>query len=60
MAWEGPGLRRLSERQVLDFLIYLRDDQKLAGATVNQGPLVSKTGFEMRNLKHVTVDVAYC
>jgi site-specific recombinase XerD len=33
---DGPGLRRLSERQVLDFLIYLRDDQKLAGSTVNQ------------------------
>ena len=33
---DGPGLRRLSERQVLDYLIYLRDDQKLAAATVNQ------------------------
>jgi len=33
---KGPGLRRLSERQVLDYLIYLRDDQKLAAATVNQ------------------------
>jgi site-specific recombinase XerD len=33
---EGPGLRRLSERQVLDYLIYLRDDQKLAASTVNQ------------------------
>jgi site-specific recombinase XerD len=33
---DGPGLRRLSERQVLDYLIYLRDDQKLAGSTVNQ------------------------
>lgn len=32
----GPGLRRLSERQVLDYLIYLRDDQKLAASTVNQ------------------------
>jgi hypothetical protein len=36
---KGPGLRRLSERQVLDDLIYLRDDQKLAASTVNQ-PLV--------------------
>ncbi len=27
---------RLSERQVLDYLIYLRDEQKLAAATVNQ------------------------
>lgn len=33
---DGPGLRRLSERQVLDYLIYLRDDQKLAASTVNQ------------------------
>ena len=33
---DGTGLRRLSERQVLDYLIYLRDDQKLAAATVNQ------------------------
>ena len=33
---KGPGLRRLSERQVLDYLIYLRDDQKLAASTVNQ------------------------
>jgi site-specific recombinase XerD len=33
---DGPGLRRLSERQVLDYLIYLRDDQKLATSTVNQ------------------------
>jgi len=33
---DGPGLRRLSEREVLDYLIYLRDDQKLAASTVNQ------------------------
>ena len=33
---KGPGLRRLSERQVLDYLICLRDDQKLAASTVNQ------------------------
>lgn len=33
---DGPGLRRLSERQVLDYLIYLRDDQRLAASTVNQ------------------------
>ena len=33
---DGPGLRRLSERQVLDYLIYLRDEQKLAASTVNQ------------------------
>jgi hypothetical protein len=33
---DGPGVRRLSERQVLDYLIYLRDDQKLAASTVNQ------------------------
>lgn len=33
---KGPGLRRLSERQVLDYLIYLRDDQKLAASAVNQ------------------------
>ena len=33
---KGPGLRRLSERQVLDYLIYLRDDQKLSASTVNQ------------------------
>lgn len=33
---DGPGLRRLSERQVLDYLIYLRDDQQLAASTVNQ------------------------
>lgn len=33
---QGTCLRRLSERQVLDYLIYLRDDQKLAAATVNQ------------------------
>jgi hypothetical protein len=33
---DGPGLRRLSERQILDYLIYLRDDQKLAASTVNQ------------------------
>lgn len=33
---KGRGLRRLSERQVLDYLIYLRDDQKLAASTVNQ------------------------
>ena len=33
---EGPGLGRLTERQVLDYLIYLRDDQKLAASTVNQ------------------------
>ncbi len=32
----GTCLRRLSERQVLDYLIHLRDDQKLAAATVNQ------------------------
>ncbi|MDQ8209707.1 hypothetical protein QEH52_19470 [Coraliomargarita sp. SDUM461003] len=29
-------MRRLSEGQVLDYLIYLRDDQKLAASTVNQ------------------------
>ena len=33
---DGPALRHLSERQVLDYLIYLRDEQKLAAATVNQ------------------------
>ena len=33
---KGTGLHRLSERQVLDYLIYLRDEQKLAAATVNQ------------------------
>jgi len=33
---KGPGLRRLSERQVLDYLIELRDGQKLAASTVNQ------------------------
>jgi len=33
---KGPGLRRLSERQVLDYLIELRDDRKLAASTVNQ------------------------
>ena len=32
----GPGLLRLSERQVLDYLIYLRDEQALAASTVNQ------------------------
>ena len=33
---KGTRLYRLSERQVLDYLIYLRDEQKLAAATVNQ------------------------
>ena len=33
---DGLCLQRLSERQVLDYLVYLRDDQKLAAATVNQ------------------------
>jgi len=33
---DGPGLGRLSERQVLDYLIYLRDEQALAASTVNQ------------------------
>jgi integrase/recombinase XerD len=33
---DGPGLLRLSERQVLDYLIYLRDEQALAASTVNQ------------------------
>lgn len=32
----GPGLGHLSERQVLDYLIHLRDEQKLAPSTVNQ------------------------
>ena len=32
----GLTLQCLSERQVLDYLICLRDDQKLAAATVNQ------------------------
>jgi len=40
---KGPGLRRLSERQVLDFLIYLRDDQKLAASTVNQALVPIRT-----------------
>lgn len=30
------GLRRLKERDVLDYLIHLRDEQQLAAATVNQ------------------------
>ena len=33
---KGPGLRRLSERQVLDYLIHLRDERKHAASTVNQ------------------------
>ncbi|TVR56215.1 MAG: hypothetical protein EA425_00130 [Puniceicoccaceae bacterium] len=33
---DGPGLRRLSERQVLDYLVYLRDEQGLSASTVNQ------------------------
>jgi len=33
---DGPGLRRISESEVLDYLIYLRDDEKLADSTVNQ------------------------
>ena len=40
---KGPGLRRLSERQVLDYLIYLRDDQKLAASTVNQALVPIRT-----------------
>ena len=40
---DGPGLRRLSERQVLDYLIYLRDDQKLAASTVNQALVPIRT-----------------
>ena len=33
---DGSALHGLSERQVLDYLIYLRDEQKLAASTVNQ------------------------
>ena len=33
---DGPGLRRLSEREVLDYLVYLRDEQALNASTVNQ------------------------
>lgn len=40
---KGPRLRRLSERQVLDYLIYLRDDQKLAASTVNQALVPIRT-----------------